>query len=159
MSETSRKSTGQQLLTGQPAEVCADHFIAVHLQKIGGGLTYAQLSTKAQAAPTDTKLAATVDTVFKDETLRGLLLNAYAFGTIGMIAGIAAIGTFIAAVCDARSLVARFRPPAAGLTRCGTGRAWPTHPRLTQPRAGRRAAKSSSQMSAHERGLPRVVVR
>jgi len=89
---------GQQLLTGQQAEVWADHFIAVHLKTIGGGLTYAQLSAKAQAAPTDTKLAATVDTVFRGETLRGLLLNAYAFGTMGTIAGIAAIGAFIGAL-------------------------------------------------------------
>ena len=89
---------GRQLLTGQQAEVWADHFIAVHLQTIGGGLTYAQLSTKAQADPTNTKLAATVDTVFKGETLRGLLLNAYAFGIIGMITGIAVIGAFIVAV-------------------------------------------------------------
>ena len=88
---------GQQLLTGQQAEAYADHFIAVHLKEIGGGLTYAQLSTKAQAAPTDTKLAGTVATMFKGETLRGLLLNAYAFGTMGMIAGIAAIGAFIGA--------------------------------------------------------------
>jgi hypothetical protein len=35
--------------------------------------------------------------VFKGETLRGLLLNAYAFGTVGTIAGIATIGAFIAA--------------------------------------------------------------
>ncbi len=35
--------------------------------------------------------------MFKGETLRGLLLNAYAFGTMGMIAGIAAIAAFIAA--------------------------------------------------------------
>ena len=34
--------------------------------------------------------------MFKGETLRGLLLNAYAFGTMGMIAGIAAIAAFIA---------------------------------------------------------------
>jgi hypothetical protein len=88
---------GQQLLTGQQAEAYADHFIAVHLKEIGGGQTYAQLSTKAQAAPTDTKLAGTVATMFKGETLRGLLLNAYAFGTMGMIAGIAAIGAFIGA--------------------------------------------------------------
>src|ERR1019366_3417765 len=88
---------GQQLLTGAQAEAYADHFIAVHLKEIGRGLTYAQLSTKAQAAPTDTKLAGTVATMFKGETLRGLLLNAYAFGTIGVIAGIAAIGAFIGA--------------------------------------------------------------
>ena len=88
---------GQQLLTGAQAEAYADHFIAVHLKEIGGGQTYAQLSTKAQAAPTDTKLAGTVATMFKGETLRGLLLNAYAFGTMGVIAGIAAIGAFIGA--------------------------------------------------------------
>ena len=89
---------GQQLLTGQQAEVYADHFIAVHLKGIGGGQTYAQLSTKAKAAPTNTKLAATVQSMFQGETLRGLLLNAYAFGTIGTIAGIAAIGAYISAV-------------------------------------------------------------
>jgi len=42
---------GQQLLTGQQAEAYADHFIAVHLKGIGGGLTYAQLSAKAKAPP------------------------------------------------------------------------------------------------------------
>jgi hypothetical protein len=42
-------------------------------------------------------LAGKVATVFKGETLRGLLLNAYAFGTIGMIAGIAAIAAFVGA--------------------------------------------------------------
>jgi hypothetical protein len=89
---------GQQLLTGAQAEAYADHFIAVHLKAIGGGLTYAQLNTKAKAAPTDTKLAGTVETMFKGETLRGLLLNAYAFGTVSVIAGIAAICAFIGAV-------------------------------------------------------------
>ena len=88
---------GQQLLTGAQAEAYANHFIAVHLKGIGGGLTYAQLSAKAQAAPNDTKLAGQVATMFKGETLRGLLLNAYAFGTMGLIAGIAAIGAFVGA--------------------------------------------------------------
>src|ERR1700691_4471183 len=83
---------GQQLLTGQQAEVWANDFIAVHLVEIGGGKTYAQLSTEAIAQPTNAALAAQVATVFKGETLRGLLLNAYAFGTMGTIAGIAAIG-------------------------------------------------------------------
>lgn len=88
------KYAGQQLLTGDQAEAYADHFIAVHLKGISGGLTYAQLSTKARAAPDDAKLAGQVATMFKGETLRGLLLNAYAFGTIGRIAG---IGAFVAA--------------------------------------------------------------
>jgi hypothetical protein len=87
---------GQQLTTGAQAEVYADHFIANHLKVIGGGKTYAQLSAESIAQPTNTKLAAQVETVFKGETLRGLLLNAYAFGTMGMIAGIAAIAAYIA---------------------------------------------------------------
>jgi hypothetical protein len=92
-----RQYGGQQLTTGAQAEVYADHFIANHLKAIGGGKTYAQLSTQAIAQPKNTALAAQVAEVFKGETLRGLLLNAYAFGTMGMIAGIAAIGAFIAA--------------------------------------------------------------
>ncbi len=92
-----RQFAGQQLTTGKQAEVYADHFIAVHLKAIGGGKTYAQLSTEALAKPTDQKLADTVQTMFKGETLRGLLLNAYAFGTMATIAGIAALAAFIAA--------------------------------------------------------------
>ncbi len=87
---------GQQLTTGAQAQVYADHFIANHLKAIGGGKTYAQLSAEAIAQPKNTALAARVATVFKGETLRGLLLNAYAFGTMGTIAGIAAIAAFIA---------------------------------------------------------------
>lgn len=85
---------GQQLLTGAQAKAYADHFIAVHLKEMTGGKTYAELSTASQANPTDTKLAGTVQTVFRGETLRGLLLNAYAFDTMGRIAGIAAIASF-----------------------------------------------------------------
>ncbi len=85
---------GQQLTTGAQAEVYANHFIANHLKTIGGGKTYAQLSTQAQADPTNTKLAATVETMFKGETLRGLLLNAYAFDTVAYIAWVASIVAF-----------------------------------------------------------------
>ena len=92
------KYAGQQLTTGAQAETYADHFIANHLKSIGGGKTYAQLSTQAQADPTNTKLAAQVEEMFKGETLRGLLLNAYAFGTMGFIAGIAALCAFISAI-------------------------------------------------------------
>ncbi len=91
------KYAGQQLLTGPQANAYADHFIAVHLKEIGGGKTYSQLSTEAQADPKNTELAAKVNTMFKGETLRGLLLNAYAFATMGTIAGIAAIVSFVGA--------------------------------------------------------------
>jgi hypothetical protein len=88
---------GQQMTTGAQAEVYADHFIANHLKAIGGGQTYAQLSTKAQLQPKNVALAGQVATMFKGETLRGLLLNAYAFGEMGMLAGIAAIVAFVGA--------------------------------------------------------------
>src|SRR6266487_2268019 len=50
-----RKYGGQQLVTGAQAKTYADHFIAVHLEEAGGGKTYAQLSSEAQANPNDTK--------------------------------------------------------------------------------------------------------
>ena len=92
-----RKYAGQQLTSGVQAQAYADHYIAIHLREIGGGKTYAQLSAQAQANPADTKLAGTVQTMFRGETLRGLLLNAYAFDTMGNIAAIAAIGAWIGA--------------------------------------------------------------
>ena len=79
------KYAGQQMTTGAQAETYADHFIAVHLTKIGGGQTYSQLSGKALANPKDTALAGQVQTVFRGETLRGLLLNAFGYWEIGQI--------------------------------------------------------------------------
>jgi hypothetical protein len=86
---------GQQMTTGAQAETYANHFIAVHLKEIGGGKTYSQLSAESLANPGNAKLKAQVDTVFKGTTLRGLLLNAYAFWQIGQIALYAAIAAFI----------------------------------------------------------------
>jgi hypothetical protein len=88
---------GQQLTTGPQAHVYADHFIANHLKTIGGGQTYSQLSQKLLADPSNTQLSNQVQQMFQGETLRGLLLNAYAFWTLGTIAGFAAIAAFIAA--------------------------------------------------------------
>jgi len=82
---------GQQMTTGAQAEVYADHFIANHLIKIGGGKTYAQLSAASLAQPKNVALAGQVETVFKGETLRGLLLNAYAFGKTAQLMLIGAI--------------------------------------------------------------------
>ena len=83
---------GQQLLTGQQAEVYADHFIAVHLQNMAPGQTYATLSAKSLAQPNNAKLAGLVQTVFRGQTLRGLLLNAYGWWKVSQI-------TYIAALC------------------------------------------------------------
>jgi len=88
---------GQQLTDGAQARAYADHFIAVHLNEMTGGQTYAQLSGKSLADPTDTKLAGQVQTVFRGETLRGLLLNAYAFWQMGQIALVGAIASFVGA--------------------------------------------------------------
>ncbi len=71
---------GQQLLTGTQAKAYADHFIAVHLSEVANGQTYAQVSAAAQANPGNTQLQQEANTLFKGETLRGLLLgDAYAF--------------------------------------------------------------------------------
>jgi hypothetical protein len=91
------KYAGQQLTTGPQAKAYADHFIAVHIAGMTNGKSYSQMSAAAMADPDNAKLQGLVATVFKGETLRGLLLNAYAFGTMGTIAGIAAIASFIGA--------------------------------------------------------------
>ena len=92
-----RQYGGQLMTTGAQAQVYADDFIAVHLTEIGGGQTYSQLSAKALAQPKNAALAAQVQTMFRGETLRGLLLNAYAFGTIAQIMLWAAIAAFAGA--------------------------------------------------------------
>jgi hypothetical protein len=92
------KYAGQQVLTGAQAKVFANNFIAVHLSEIAGGQTYSQVSAASLADPTNAKLQGQANTLFKGETLRGLLLgDAYAFDTIGMIARDAAIVAFAAA--------------------------------------------------------------
>jgi hypothetical protein len=88
---------GQLMTTGAQAQTYADHFIAVHLREIGGGKTYAQLATASLAQPKNAALAAQVQTIFRGETLRGLLLNAYGWWQMGQIMFIGAIVAFIAA--------------------------------------------------------------
>jgi len=88
---------GQQLLTGPQAEVWADHFIAVHLSEMPYGGVYAKVSAAALANPNNKQLASLAQTVFQGTTLRGLLLEAYAFWTFGQIALWAAIAAFILA--------------------------------------------------------------
>ena len=107
----------QQVDTGNEAEAYAS-FINGHLDGIADGATYADLGAPESAAKADVTAAvdagkpqaadrrapgqgrhitAQRNTLFKGETLRGLLLSAYAWSTVGMIAGIAAVGAFVAA--------------------------------------------------------------
>jgi hypothetical protein len=110
------KFAGEDVNTGSEAEGYAS-FINGHLAGIADGATYADLGTperEAKAAVTAAeesgaseaeiaKLQAEADaiggqrnTLFKGETLRGLLLTAFAWSTVGQIAGYAAIAAFAA---------------------------------------------------------------
>jgi hypothetical protein len=84
------KYAGQALVNGDQAKAFADHYIKVHLAEVADGQTYSQVSAKALADPQNEQLAGQVQTLFRGETLRGLLLNAYAFDTMAKVALIAA---------------------------------------------------------------------
>ncbi len=92
---------GQEVLTGAQAEAYADHFIAVHLSEMPYHGVYSLISTAARSsAPGSSQaqqLSALEQTSFQGTTLRGLLLEAYAYGTIGTIALVAAIVSFVLA--------------------------------------------------------------
>jgi len=95
---TAMKTYAGQLMTnGAQAKTYANHFIAVHLVKIGGGKTYSQLSEASLAQPNNAALAAQVQTVFRGTTLRGMLLNAYGWWQMGQILLIGAWVAFGAA--------------------------------------------------------------
>jgi hypothetical protein len=101
----------QQVTTGNEAQAFAS-YIGGHLQGIADGKTYAEIDDRGAAQAvldardsgasdaTVAELQATADqlktqreSLFKGETLRGLLLSSYAWATIGRIA---AIGAWVA---------------------------------------------------------------
>jgi hypothetical protein len=93
---------GQDLTTGAQAKAYADYYIQAHMDESSGGKTYSQVSGEYMAAlKADPTAQATADlgqlrqTLFMGTTLRGMLLNAYAFATLGTIAMWAAIAAFI----------------------------------------------------------------
>jgi len=116
---------GQQVTNGEQARVFADHYIGVHLQEMAGGKTYSELSTISRANPDDAEAAAAVQTAFRGETLRGLLLNAYAFWQMGQIALYGAIAAFAGAalllVLSILGLLHLRRTPAEAEVRIGSG--------------------------------------
>jgi hypothetical protein len=98
---------GEQVTTGDGAEAYAS-YIQGHLEEIADGKTYSEIDDRgareaveearesgaseaeiAELQATADQLTAQRDTLFKGETLRGLLLSSYAWSTIGRIAGIA----------------------------------------------------------------------
>jgi uncharacterized membrane protein len=84
-----KQYAGQQLVNGSQAKAYANNFINVHLSKVAGGQTYAQVSAAAIAAPTNAKLAEEKATLFQGETLRSILLSAWGWSLVGTIATLA----------------------------------------------------------------------
>jgi len=100
-----RAYAGQQVDTGDKARVYANDFIAIHLTRVANGQTYSQVSAAAQADPKNTTLANQANTLFKGETLRGLLLYAWGWSQAGLYALYTAIGLTIAAAVVFGTLV------------------------------------------------------
>jgi hypothetical protein len=91
-----RSYAGQQVTTGEQAHAYADDQLGPDLNKVAGGLTYAQVSEKWIAGGMKSQaLAGERQTLFMGETLKGLLLNAWGWaqvGSIAILAGIILIG-------------------------------------------------------------------
>jgi hypothetical protein len=82
---------GAKVDTAAEAKAYADDYIGLHLEEIGGGKSYSEISAAYMAHPEDEKLAQTRQTMFMGEMLRGTLLSAWGWGTVGTIATIAGI--------------------------------------------------------------------
>lgn len=108
------ENAGKLMTTGKQAECYANEYIGLHLKSIAGGQTYAslggperELQAKVQQAqqandpalPELEKQLAQVkgqrDTVFKGETLRGLLLTSYGFSEFGVKAEQGALAMYL----------------------------------------------------------------
>ncbi|MCE1175382.1 MAG: hypothetical protein LWW77_12370 [Propionibacteriales bacterium] len=108
---------GQPMTTGAQAKAFADHYIQAHLTAMGGGRTYEEvsgeylkLSKDPSSDPAKVKeLGDLRQTMFMGDTLRSMLLTAYAFGTMGTIAAIAAVAAFVGAAVLALLGVLGFR--------------------------------------------------
>lgn len=111
------KYAGQPLDSGPQAECYANRYIALHLSEVNDGKTYAETSGTAREArtaateaqqkgtadattldATATKLEGMTQTLFRGETLRGLLLTSYGFSEFGRKADQAATVAFIGAL-------------------------------------------------------------
>ncbi|TML42343.1 MAG: hypothetical protein E6G27_04765 [Actinobacteria bacterium] len=109
-----QRYAGQAVDNGPKAKAYANQFIAAHLKSAAAGKTYSEVSTAALANPADPKLAAQANTLFKGETLRGLLLYAWGWSVVGRIAFWVAIAAFAGAMVVLAALVYGFARPEAG---------------------------------------------
>ena len=90
---------GAKVDTGVEAEAFS-RYIAGHLEAVNDGATYSETSGAARAEGLDPKVAADLqakaDILFKGESLRAMLLNAYGWWTLATIALWAGIAMVIA---------------------------------------------------------------
>jgi hypothetical protein len=80
---------GQQVVNGDQAEAFS-RYIGGHLEAVNDGKTYSETSAAAREEGLDPDTAADLqakaDTLFKGETLRSILLNAYGWWTVATMA-------------------------------------------------------------------------
>ena len=101
----------QKVVTGEMARDYSDLYILEHMNAsatavMGKPATYSEVSgaymSLVRGGSTDTAKIAQLgdlrETLFMGNTLRGMLLQAYAFGTMGVIAGYAALASLIGAI-------------------------------------------------------------
>jgi hypothetical protein len=103
-----QKYAGQAVDNGPKAKAYADQFIKAHLKEVHNGMTYSEVSALSRANPDDQKLAGEVQTLFRGETLRGLLLNVWGWATMGAIAYWVGIAALLGAVAVFAALVLGF---------------------------------------------------
>jgi hypothetical protein len=102
------KWANMQVVTGEMARDYSDLYIWEHMKgssiaAVGKPATYSEVSGMymglVRGGSTDTaqiaKLGELRQTLFMGNTLRGMLLEAYAFGTMGVIAGYGAIAALV----------------------------------------------------------------
>jgi hypothetical protein len=80
---------GEQVVNGEQAKGFSD-YIGGHLVSVNEGATYSETSAAAREEGLDPDTAAELqgkaDTLFKGETLRAILLNAYGWWTVATVA-------------------------------------------------------------------------
>jgi hypothetical protein len=108
-----KDNAGKPLASGKQAECYANNYIGVHLKDVNDGKTYAQTSSEARAiedqeSPQAQELNAKVQTLFRGETLRGLLLTSYGFSIFGDRAQTAAYVCYLVALVLLLAAIAGF---------------------------------------------------
>jgi hypothetical protein len=103
-----QRYAGQAVDNGPKAKAYADQFIKKHLAAVADGKTYSEVSALSRANPKDEVLAGQVQTLFRGETLRGLLLYAWGWSVVGVIAFWTGIAALLGAVGVLGALILGF---------------------------------------------------